>query len=324
MKKLLVIITGIASIIFFNSCDDEVSPKSDFKDLYVLSCVIRTDTNYQAATVSRSYDIEGYNPLEYTNDPFIKGAKIKVFYNNSVYNFRDTAITRSGDSRFKTPMNIYYVKGLQPQYSLPIRIEAEMPDGKILSAESEIISVLSVFLTTTTSTISTQTSTSKINFSWGELLLAPGSRGVYYAPELVVLYTHEKNGVIEKKQKKVPLYYANLETGVIPIYPQIQSGIKNAGFEMEAVKRAIVEIAEGDPDKSSYKIEKAIFRLLIMDAGLATYYAIQKTFLDEFSVRVNQPDATNIRGGLGVFGTYTIKQLEIQLTPDFIKSLGYN
>jgi hypothetical protein len=324
MRKLLLAFGWIISILTFVSCDDNVNPKTDFEEVYILNCIIRTDTSYQTATISSSFDINGFDPSINTTDPFIKGAKVKIFYDNAVYDFKDTAVARAADSKYKTPINIYYTNNFKPSRSLPLKIEATLPNGKTLNAESEVISVYSVYINTSNQIISENSISSKIHFSWGELMLAPNSKGVYYAPELVIFYTHDKNGVSFKKQKKVPSFYVNTDNGTLPIYPQIQSGTQSASFEVEAIKRAMAEISEGDPNKGNYKIDKAIFRLLIMDAGLASYYSLQKTFLDEFSVRVNQPDITNIKGGLGVFGTYTIKQIQITIARDFISSYGYN
>lgn len=315
----------VISALIFISCDDQVNPKADFEEVYVLSCIIKTDTTFQVATISHSYDVEGFDPTTNTKDPFIKGAKVKLFYGENVIEFRDTAIARDPDSRYKTPMNFYYTNKFKTT-STPVlmRIEATLPNGKVLSASSELISIYSVYLNSLNVPISSDPISSKLNFTWGEWTLTPNSKGVYYAPELVILYTQNKDGQKIKKQKKVPSFYANTANGLLPIYPQIQAGTKSESFEMDAIKKAMAEISEGDPNKSNYKIDGVIFRLLLMDAGLASYYSLQKTFLDEFSVRVNQPDITNIKGGLGVFGNYTIKQINVDITREFISSFGYN
>lgn len=325
MKKTYLAFVILLSAITFLSCEDNVNPKTDFEEVYVLSCIIRTDTTYQIATISRSYDVDNFDPTTNTVDPFIKGAKVKLFYGDNVIEFRDTAIARSADSRYKTPMNIYYTnKFVSTSIPVGLRIEATLPNGKVLSSTSQLISIYSVFINSISVPISSNPLANKLNFTWGEWMLTQTSTRVYYAPELVILYTQDKGGVKIKKQKKVPLFYANTLNGLLPIYPQIQSGITSASFEMDAINRAMAEISEGDSQKSNYKIDGVIFRLLLMDGGLASYYSLQKVYLDEFSVRVNQPDITNIKGGLGVFGIYTIKQMNVEITREYINSFGYN
>jgi hypothetical protein len=324
MKKIKLLIIVLSVVFIFNSCDDSVNPKADFEEEYILSCIIRADTTYQMATISHTYNVEGFDPGTNTSDPFIKGARIKIYYNDAVYDFRDTSIARSGDARYNTPLNFYYTNKLQPIYSLPIKIEALLPNGKLLKAESEVISLSTVFLHATSNTLPPQAGASKISFNWGELNVPVISKGIYYSPELVILYSYNNKGIKEKRQKKVPVYLLNTINGKEPVYPRIVTGIFDTSFEMEAVNRAMEEISEGDPDKSNYIIENAIFRLLMMDAALANYYSLQKTFLDEFSVRINQPDVTNIQGGLGIFGSYSIKQISLEIAGNYISSFGYS
>lgn len=324
MKKTKLIIISLLATFIFNSCDDSVNPKSDFEEKYILSCIIRTDTTFQVATISHTYNIDGYDPITNTTDPFIKGARIKIYYNDSVYELKDTSMLRIGGGRYQTPLNFYYTNKLQPQYSLPIKIEALLPNGKLLKAESEAISLSTVFLHSTSNALPPQGGASKISFNWGELNVPVNSKGIYYSPELVILYSYNSNGVKEKRQKKVPVYLLNTINGKEPVYPRIVTGIFDTNFEMEAINKAMEEISEGDPNKENYIIDKATFRLLMMDAALATYYSLQKTFLDEFSVRVNQPDVSNIKGGLGIFGSYSIKQVSVAIENNYISSFGYS
>lgn len=324
MKKIKLIIICLLVVFIFNSCDDSVNPKADFEEKYILSCIIRSDTTYQVATISHTYNIDGYDPRTNIIDPFIKGARIKIYYNDNVYELKDTSILRSGETRYNTPLNFYYTNKLQPQYSLPIKIEALLPNGKLLKAESEAISLSTVFLHSTSNTLPPQAGASRISFNWGELNVPVNSKGIYYSPELVILYSYNNNGIEAKRQKKVPVYLLNTINGKEPVYPRIVTGIFDTSFEMEAINRAMEEISEGDPNKNNYIIEKATFRLLMMDAALATYYSLQKTFLDEFSVRVNQTDVSNIQGGLGIFGSYSIKQVSIEIANNYVFSFGYS
>jgi hypothetical protein len=323
MKKFIKFLSLLVLIIAVISCDDQVDPKTDFSQVYSLNCIIRTDSAFQVATITKSYNVNGYDPYSNTEDPFIKGAQVRIFYDNTIYYLRDTSVARTADSRYKTPLNFYYTKNLFPHRSLPIRIEAILPNGKTLSSSGEIISPNTLYLYSSSPSIPSFNPISRINFNWGELGLIYRTKGVYYAPELAILYTHEKGGVKRSYQKKVAMYYIPGSPDKQPVYPQIQTNILSAGFEMDAINRAMEEISAGDQNKKNYKIEKAYFRLLAMDAGLATFYSAQKIYLDEFSVRLNQPEISNITGGLGVFGTYTIKNIELEVQPAYIESFGY-
>ena len=324
MRKLITVLFITIYIVLIISCDDQVDPKTDFKDVYALNCVIRGDTSFQVATITRSYNVDGYDPLTNTNDPFIKGAVIKLTYDSDgkTYIFRDTSITRPGDSRYTTPLSFYYIKNFQPKSESAIRIEATLPNGKILRANSTTFFTSPYIIQNNEYSIPITVFGNYLVFNWTNLNSMKDEK-IYYVPELVIKYAKIQNGISVEMQKKIPLFYISGNNGDVPLYPSIQANITNAKFDTLTIRKALEEISAGDPNKQNYIIHKAVFRLLIADKNLAVYYAAQKTFLDEFSVRVTQPEFTNIDGGLGIFGTLTSTQIEIPIKESFIRSFGY-
>ncbi len=322
MKKILLILTSIAIFASFVSCDDQVNPKTNFKEVYALNCVVKGDTSYQIATISRSYDVNGYDPMTNMSDPFISGAKVKVFYNDSVFVFRDTSVMRTNDPRYTSPIHFYYNNRLRPHDTKPISIQAILPDGKELTANTQTYSGYLFYFTNASKEIPASGLFSYgVQFTWNHLLeINVGDGTFYYAPELVIFYSKIINGAAVEMQKKVPMYYSNDQ---LPLYPPVQANIGSVMFENDAIDKAMAEISQGDANKQNYVIEKAAFRLFILDKNLAVYYAAQKTFLDEFSIRFSQPDFTNINGGLGIFGTYNVKQIDLTIRDSYAWSFGY-
>ena len=321
MKTIIyfLIPSVIASIFLMISCNDQVDPKTTFAQVYSLNCVIRGDSSFQVATITRSYDVNGYDPKTNHEDPFIGGASVKVYYNDSVFVFRDTTMNRPAGSNYTMPMHYYYNSKLRPQSSAQIKIVATLPNGKILTASSETFAV-SQFIIDRSSSFSIESSgviPQPISFSWQYL----GSPIEYYvAPELVIFYSKNVSGTDVEMQKKVPLYYLNNQS---PLYPPIGPDPGSIAFMMNVVDKAMEEISKGDPNKQNYTMEYAVFRLFILDKNLTTYYSANQTFLDEFSVRVSQPDYTNINGGLGIFGTYAVQQITLSISYSYATSFGY-
>jgi hypothetical protein len=64
---------------------------------------------------------------------------------------------------------------------------------------------------------------------------------------------------------------------------------------------------------SGYTPKRAIFILTQVDPGLYNYYKLANGFLDSYSVRMDQPDYTNIKGGLGVFGAMVEDSMVVDL-----------
>ncbi|MFA5804085.1 MAG: hypothetical protein WC879_05540 [Melioribacteraceae bacterium] len=324
MRKLIFFLFIAINIILLISCDDQVDPRTNFKDVYALNCVIRGDTSFQVATITHSNNVDGFDPLTNTTDPFVKGAIIKLTYQNNgkTYTFRDTSVARTSNPRYGTPMNYYYIKNFQPTSESPISIEATLPNGKVLRANSTTFFVSPYLIQNNFYTIPIAVFGNYIVFNWTNLTSTKDEK-IYYVPELIIKYAKIQDGTPVEMQKKIPLFYITGDNGDIPLYPSIQGNITNARFDTLTIRRSLEEISAGDPNKQNYIVHKAVFRLLIADKNLAIYYSAQKTFLDEFSVRVTQPEFTNINGGLGIFGTLTSTQIDVPIKANYIKSFGY-
>lgn len=322
MRRLIFFLFIALNIISIISCDDQVDPKSDFKDVYALNCIIRGDTSLQIATISRSYNLDGYDPLLNTNDPFIKGATIKLTYgdNRITYTFRDSSVFRSTYSRYSTPMNIYYIHDFKPETNSKISIEAVLPNGQTLKSNSTTYFLSADFIDVN-SHLFPLPSTVYGNFfvfKWNRLDMRNKIVNVYFGPELILKYFKIENGARVAYEKKVPSYYYN---GLS--VPPLLKDIKEFSFDTLSVRKTIEEISTGDSNKENYIIDKMVFRLFAVDKDLATYYSSNRTFNEEFSVRVVQPNYSNIDGGFGLFGTISSAQLDISIKPSYITSFGY-
>ncbi|MEW6195365.1 MAG: hypothetical protein AB1521_09430 [Bacteroidota bacterium] len=324
MRKIFLIAFAVIPLII--SCDDQVNPKSDFKSEYVLNCVIRSDTSHQFATLSHSFDVEGYDPYTNREDPFINNASIVITYKNTEYIMRDTTVARTDTSRYKGALKCFYLPNFQPKEYSKIKLDAYLLGGKTLHSESYVFEQSSIYMSV--NGLPSRKFTSRnliagiISFSWGTL----GNQDLneaFFAPEIAIVYTKEVNNVKTKHLKKIPRTYVS-QSNYLPIYPGIIVGSSSLNIDSTTINRAMMEISSGDTDKSSYTIENVVIRLLILDENLAAYYSAQQTFLNEFSLRSYQPDFTNIVGGLGLFGTYNFKSLVMEIDPDFAKSFGYS
>lgn len=321
MKKIIPFLLIFVNGILIISCDEQVDPKTNFQEVYILNCVIRCDTSYQIATIARSYDVNGYNPNTNTNGTFLGGAKITLTYNSpygvEVYHFRDTSIVREDSSRYKTPLHFYYLRNFRPEFSTNIKIEAVLSNGTKLTSTNKTIVVspydAAIFRRDNPKNITPEL----LSFKWGNLF----SGRAYSLPEFHIKYKKNENGIWKEYVKLIPLYYSKGKNAGIPIYPAVQL---NAGvvFDTLTIRKTLEDISSGDPNKQNYWIDKIVFMIHIMDENFATYYASRQTFNDEFSVRVTQPDFTNIGNGMGVFGVMNTVKTEVPFTL-MSMSIGY-
>lgn len=330
MRKLIFLLAIILINVLLISCEEAFNPQGDFNDQYVLNCVIKIDTTFQIATISRSYKTDnGYSTTGNTDDTSVRGAKITLTCSNTlgteVFQFRDTIIERSDDKRYKTPIHFYYLKNFNPSitsvevnpgvfqiYGYNIKIEAVLPDGKRLTAKSYTSGMDSYKVNTYKQTNPVALGPDNLSF------------GIYSntQPELLIKYSKLENGNWIDYEKLVPKYYSMGSNNEIPVYPTIEMYEPYVKYDTLIIRKTLQYLSTNDPNKQNYVIKKIVFMLNVLDNNLTAYLSSQQTFRNDFSYRETKPDYTNIDGGLGVFGVmYTIKK-EVQLT-NMIRSLGY-
>ncbi|MBI5731727.1 MAG: DUF4249 family protein [Ignavibacteriales bacterium] len=330
MRKIFFLFTILFITVLLISCEEAFNPQGDFDDKYILNCIIRIDSTFQVATISRSYTTNnGYSTTGNTNDQSVQGAKITLtcsnFLGTEVYQFRDTVIEKSNDTRIKTPIHFYYLKyfnpsitryefspGVYQRYSYSMNIEAVLPDGKKISSFAYGWELNS-------SSINTYIQNNPVKLQPENLSFQIYS---YSQPELLIKYSKYENGTWNDYEKLVPKYYSMNESTEIPVYPIIERLEPYVNYDTLAIRKTLQDLSTNDSNKQNYMIKKIVFMLNVLDGNLTNYFSSQQTFNTSFSYRVTQPDYTNVNGGLGIFGTmYTIKK-EVPLT-NMIRSLGY-
>ncbi|MBP1631470.1 MAG: hypothetical protein H6Q15_2363 [Bacteroidetes bacterium] len=311
MKKAFYIAILIVTTFLNNSCEDSFSPKADFKEKYILYCILNIDSSRQTATLLKSYDVDGYNPYINTESSFVSGAEIMIRQKNQVFFMRDTSAIIEGVSRYRSPIDFYYLDNFSSLINDSIEIIATLPTGKKLSGIAK--------------------APERITFDgMSDRILPPEEKDLFtflwdgptstrwYRPKLEFYYI--LNGVT--KSKEIPVTY-KLENGFWnPVYPAI-SNSNYVNFTVAALDSVFKQISEGDPNKSDYEILGAKLSLLVFNESLSNYYSTTNGFLDDFTIILDESDYTNIEGGLGVFGIYRQQLTGAIFTEEYIQSFGY-
>ncbi len=316
INKYLYLITFITLISI--SCDDSIDPFGEFQDNYALTCILKSDTTFQIATLSHNYRGDGFDPFGNTDDPSIIGADIRVWLGDSVYVFRDTSVARIDASRYTTPFNFYYNNKFIIEPNENLEIEVLLQNGRRLKSYSR--SPGEIFFDDESDVIIPAVSSELVKFIWNQQ-----DEGSFFSPQLTIRYFQNVNGNTEDKLKIVPIKYAEKNGALIPLFPQ-PSNKTTIIYELDAISRALEEISDGDPNKDNYTIlQSPAFELIAFDLSLSRYVSSTNQTFDDLTVTVNESDFTNVEGGLGVFGSYTKKNYDrIKFQPGYIESFGYN
>jgi len=96
------------------------------------------------------------------------------------------------------------------------------------------------------------------------------------------------------------------------IYPRMVKRITSPAQKLESdhfvfpgcVYRALLE--QILRTETNVRFERVVFYLIQFDEPLYNYYKLVRGFQDPATIRLDEPDFTNIQGGLGIFGSTSI------------------
>jgi hypothetical protein len=136
-----------------------------------------------------------------------------------------------------------------------------------------------------------------------------------YMVRLLIEYEVNRAGVWELEREEVPLAYTNIASAEDPgpIFPMLARRTNTPGvggglpppetvFFSNRVYEKTISLIHGRFGSANLRMRRALFVLLQADRHLFTYYAYANSFDDRFTIRLDQPDYSNVQGALGIFG----------------------
>ncbi len=309
--KILKLLTITAALLLLVSCEEDFNPYGDYQEKFAFTCILKNDENFQTATLFRSY-------LTTPSDPSVIGADVRVWYNDSVFVFRDSSVARTDTSRYNTPFSFYYNKDFRVSSDKPIELEVILPNGKRLRSSS--VTPKSITFDDDSEVLIPPVSSNIVQFIWNVT-----DAGIFFSPRLTIRYKQNVNGEIIEKTKVVPMEYVDQNGELTPIFPSPTSSPVIV-YKLDAVTKALEEISEGDSEKQNYSIfQKVSFNVTAFDLPASKYISSTGGSVDDLTVSVDVSDYTNIEGGFGLFGSYSKKNYtKLRFLQDYIESFGYN
>jgi hypothetical protein len=305
--KRIILLAACTAIIGF-SCKEDFEPKAPFKQQYVLNAVIRGDSTAQVALVAHSYDVDGFDPYTNTNDPFLKGVPVFLKYKGQLYPMRDTLVSRD-TSRYTGLLNAYVCTAFTPVAGDSVQVLAYPESGVVLSSSTKVPSRVSF----TADPKAILVAKTQLNIVWTN----PDKEDMFL-PRLIISYRKRSENQAVTYNVEVPL---SIDSKGNKFYPEITK-IASLQFEEEIIDKTMREIA-GTNDYQDYKFVKLQLDMLIYDEFLSTYVSSTHGFFDNLSIRLDEPNFTNIKGGLGFFGATERLSFNISLTNSFVQDLGF-
>jgi len=323
--------------LFLESCNSDFNINAPQQDVYVLNCIVRSDTSVQYALISRNYFTEnGTVPPPNSIDPNVKGATIRIYYNDSVFVMRDTTVQLL-DSGNTAVVDCYYVKNLILSPGKVTRIQAAIPGGDTLISTIQIpqISYPKTSWTfpqadppplQTEPFLPNQGSYStRPSYGWSWVGNTLGGTAILSLPQLEVYYRHYEQGSFIEQKLLVPLasYFTTDRNGnLLPV--NVELSFRTSCITLlETVNKAMQDISGNDPYKENYVITKVVFSVICLDPELSKYYSANNTYATDFTIKLRQTDFSNIVGGKGIFGACYKFSNPLTVDSLYIQYFGY-
>ncbi|HQF43449.1 MAG TPA: DUF4249 family protein [Ignavibacteriaceae bacterium] len=312
--KYLRIIIFINILLSFSGCDDSFNPYTDFKEKYSLVSILRSDTTLQIATITKNYLNEDNN---FTNHKmlFEKNADVRIWYGNSVFRLRDTVLTSDNGA---DTIQCYYTKDFSITTEKAIEIEALLSNGKRLKAVSE--TPAKTEFKNTSEVIIPPIGKNVVQVYW-----IPAGMQNYYQPRLKMKCEFVENGINKIFYKELPSSVSISNGEKYPVYPKASRN-NSVVYNLDAISWYLQSISDSlsSPVKLSIH-QNLVLELLTFDIELSRYISISSSTIDNFSVRFDEGDYSNINGGLGIFGSLIKTDYsKLKFIESYIRSFKFN
>jgi len=322
MRKILLVVFFTAISLISFSCEEDFSPKTPFKEQYVLNCIIRASNTASniplIATLYKTYTIDGYDPMDNKTDPAIIGADIKIYHQNKVYTMADTSMPRTDTSRYTTPKTFYAVSGIKFKSGDSVKIVATLKNGVVLSSA---VKIPPSFSFTANKYIIDPTEPTKEGNVW-RVSWNTSDYSLLFAPKLNLNYYYKENGKDVAYTKVIPLRYSMINNVLSPYFPKMSKGTA-LEYSFASFDSAMTQISQNVSNKNLFKISYPTFEVTTLEENLASYYSTSNGYMDDVTIRLDEGEYSNIKGGLGIFGaSYTSTQTYV-FDDSYISGFGY-
>jgi len=324
MRKAKYYLLVLALVSITISCEENFSPKGELQNKYSINFILRSDTTIQMAYLSKTYDVQGFDPNSLSSDPAVDGAVISLKYSDSpkLYILRDTVDHSNINTRYNTSAKYYYIKNFKPVFGKQLELNVALPDGEKLSSVTNV--------------------PDGIYFDEGKTI--PFLPGPFIGNDTVyinVVWKNSNSNIAKSVRAYFNYYHKELSGDTVAFVKKVPVAMgivgsdtsytfsKNVFENKVQIPRKLLDIAlrqisSGDSKKGRYIIGALNVEIIVLDDNLSRYFSSDLFFNYGFTVRNFPADFTDIIGGFGFFGSYSYTKRVIQFDPRYLlDTYGY-
>jgi hypothetical protein len=322
MARNSTVFVSFVATLFLLSCNQSFDSKAPFQPQLVVFSVLSTDRTAQFVRVEGDYMPAGYDPLSSTTDNAISGAIVTVRDGSTTFRLRDTVMNRQDTSRYKSPLHAFVVSPFtaQPGKAYVVTVQATGYPAATATATIPGKGFLGTGVISLLVLDNPRGYEENADIICNALLstAAKGYVGRLFADYEVLIGTEWIEGRVE-----IPLAFIDPKVPDVKYvtYPQLTSRTADrmvVSFKNSVYKAVLQSVASGRYKSNKLIFNRVVFRFLQTDKNLFNYYNTTHAFRDVQSIRLDEPLFSNVSGGFGVVGAYTLDSLVHILPEDFM------
>jgi len=315
MRAFPLLILAAAPILFSN-CQQTFEPKGVYTPMLVVDGILDERQQDLIVRVSHTYNPPGYDPTEYRVGLSIPGARVTLDGGSlGSWALAETTLSVS-DIHGNTSMSAYVLRNADLEGMRRYTLTVEAAGYQSVSASTVMPKIGGIGIEAALSEDSTLVNTGYIIYYTPQR--DPSTKGVlarlwirYLAPD------PDHAEVMTPDSLEVPSstqVFSGINT---PVYPRLDrvgaDAVQRASFTLDAAQYALEKLKGSRPNPGSIQVKGLAFHLILLDRPAYDYYLITHGFNDPLSVRTDQPDYSNVQGGLGFFGAVAAGDVAIRL-----------
>ena len=314
---------GILLLCAIAGCNEQFSPDGPYSKKLVVYGVLQGGSSVQFVRVYSTYPPMS-DPAYLPGDNQVTDAVVTVSLGNTVYPFRDTTVVRADKSRFQSDIHAYVAYNFPLLEAATYTLQVKSPSYGSASASATTLYPAYINVD------NPQTILHPDNAANITVVITPGITTAAYVMRFVLDFKIVSATDSSLQRAEVPSALQTPQGGSGPyVFPKPMpkgSGIPglNPGDELyqfatAAYRQFLTDIAALHGGAAVVPM-KATFSITQMDGSLFTYYNVANGFPEATSIRLDEPDYSNIVSGLGVFAA--VKTDSTQVVINLLAAAG--
>lgn len=315
-----IVALAVSGTLLGAGCEDAFTSKGEYRDRMVVYGVLSNRTDSQHVRIYTSYDPVGFNPLANTKETMVRGADVRVSDATRQFRFVETMVRRFDKSRYNDDIVSYVAHPFSIEPGKTYTLTVTSPEfGKASSSVAVPKRGRVQFFNPYVLKGGGEKDEQVVVYGWIREL----TYGVLM--RLYLVYDALEAGVWVPHIEEVPAS-VNQRTGGTTevIYPSLrrresrETIVDKEASEMFVFTRSAyfgqIDSINARYPYGSVHLKYGLGILTQVDRNFYTYWKLVRAFEDEFSIRTDSPDFSNVSGGLGLFGSMVEDSATVDLT----------